>query len=131
MKRDERTLFFHLKKKWFDMIKSGEKPEEYRKLSKYYVSRFMDFSSIVGGCPDFVGMMYAAAHPEEDQCFKKFDKVVFLLGYPRLDDVDKKIEFGNPRIHIGQGREEWGADPEDYSFVITWQRRQKNTDILK
>lgn len=32
-------LTLPIKKKWFDMIKSGEKVEEYRALSPYYVSR--------------------------------------------------------------------------------------------
>lgn len=32
-------LTLPIKKKWFDMIKSGEKDEEYRALSPYYFSR--------------------------------------------------------------------------------------------
>mgnify|MGYP003304236941 CR=1 FL=1 len=118
-----KVLFLHLKKKWFDMIQSGEKLEEYREMSEYYISRFMDFSSIVSNCARFVEMAYAATHPEEDKYFKKFDKVVFFLGYPRRNDVNKRIEFDNPRIRIGHGREEWGTDPEDYYFVITWNKK--------
>ena len=33
-------LTLPIKKKWFDMIKSGEKKEEYREITKYYGSRF-------------------------------------------------------------------------------------------
>lgn len=29
-----------IKKKWFDMIVSGEKKEEYRSITPYYISRF-------------------------------------------------------------------------------------------
>lgn len=33
-------LTLPIKKKWFDMIKSGEKKEEYREIKPYYASRF-------------------------------------------------------------------------------------------
>lgn len=33
-------LTLPIKKKWFDMIFSGDKKEEYRKLSEYYATRF-------------------------------------------------------------------------------------------
>lgn len=33
-------LILTIKKKWFDMIKSGEKKEEYREINRYYDSRF-------------------------------------------------------------------------------------------
>lgn len=33
-------LTLPIKKKWFDMIKSGEKKEEYREIKPYYDSRF-------------------------------------------------------------------------------------------
>ena len=32
-------LTLPIKKKWFDMIKSGEKKEEYREITPYYNSR--------------------------------------------------------------------------------------------
>ena len=33
-------LILPIKKKWFDMIKSGEKKEEYREIKPYYGIRF-------------------------------------------------------------------------------------------
>lgn len=33
-------LTLPIKKKWFDMIKSGEKKEEYREIKPYYIARF-------------------------------------------------------------------------------------------
>ena len=33
-------LILPIKKKWFDMILSGEKTEEYRKIDGYYMVRF-------------------------------------------------------------------------------------------
>lgn len=32
-----RTLTLHLKRKWFDLIKSGEKKEEYREQTTYWI----------------------------------------------------------------------------------------------
>ena len=40
-------LTLPIKKKWFDMIKSGEKKEEYREIKPYYVSRF--YSNYIAG----------------------------------------------------------------------------------
>ena len=34
-------LTLPIKKKWFDMIFSGEKKEEYREIKPYYETRFM------------------------------------------------------------------------------------------
>lgn len=34
-------LTLPIKKKWFDMILSGEKKEEYREIKPYYERRFM------------------------------------------------------------------------------------------
>ena len=33
-------LTLPIKKKWFDMIKSGEKKEEYREIKQYWFTRF-------------------------------------------------------------------------------------------
>ena len=37
-------LILPIKKKWFDMIVSGEKKEEYREIKPYYDSRFRTLS---------------------------------------------------------------------------------------
>lgn len=34
-------LVLPIKKKWFDMIASGDKEEEYREIKPYWTSRFM------------------------------------------------------------------------------------------
>jgi len=35
------TLHLTLKKKWFDMILSGEKKEEYREIKNYWAARLL------------------------------------------------------------------------------------------
>ena len=41
-------LILPIKKKWFDMIVSGEKKEEYREIKPYYESRFKKMFGISG-----------------------------------------------------------------------------------
>ena len=36
-------IILPIKKKWFKMIKTGEKKEEYREIKPYYNSRFTPF----------------------------------------------------------------------------------------
>ena len=49
------------------------------------------------------------------------DRLVFTLGYPKSDDAERRLEFKNPKIRIGTGRPEWGAEPGKKYFVITWE----------
>lgn len=39
-------MILPIKKKWFDMILSGEKKEEYREIKDYYFSRFQRLFNI-------------------------------------------------------------------------------------
>lgn len=93
------TLTLSLKKKWFDLIKSGVKKEEFRALSEYWVKRLVD----------------------KDGNIRKFDRLVFTLGYPKADDAERHMVFENPVIEVRTSEhEEWGAEPEATYFVITW-----------
>lgn len=95
-----RILTLHLKRKWFDQIKLGEKKEEYRSQTCYWIKRFLT-------C---------------DEHFLEFDRIRFVLGYPNLTDEERILEFKNPKIRIGTGRPEWGAIPGVNYFVITWEK---------
>lgn len=44
MAKDDGILDLVLKHKWFDMIESGEKKEEYREIKPYYENRFSKYS---------------------------------------------------------------------------------------
>lgn len=104
-----KTLTLSLKKKWFDMIKSGEKKEEYRdgSMSFYWSNRLRERTKTSDG------WKYGN--------FKQFDRIVFTLGYPKADDTERRLTFKNPKIRIGTGRTEWGAEPGKNYFVITWE----------
>jgi hypothetical protein len=87
-----KILHMTLKKKWFDMIASGEKKEEYRELKGYWMKRLLI---------------------EHGDGFKTFDIVRFKNGYspnaPMMDVECKGTEVGN-------GKYEWGCTNK--SFII-------------
>ena len=89
------TLHLSLKEKWFRMIQSGEKREEYRELTDYWYKRLTN-----GGV------------------IKRFDIVHFTLGYPKRDDPDRHLTRAIADITIGTGKPEWGAEPNKEYFVI-------------
>ena len=41
-----KTLTLTLKKQWFDMIKSGQKKEEYREIKPHYIRQFIKFEPL-------------------------------------------------------------------------------------
>lgn len=99
-----RTLHLNLKKKWFDMISSGEKKEEYRELKQYYFDRLFD-----GFDP-----MDWSGDVEEFDSFQDYDTITFSNGYAKNR---KQMVIGFDSIHISVGAEEWGAN-EHYCFII-------------
>lgn len=104
-----KTLTLSLKKKWFDMIKAGEKKEEYREFNEFWIKRL----TWTNRCSK-----------EQRNPFNGtilFDRLVFTLGYTKADDTERRLTFKNPRIRIGTGRPEWGAEPGKMYFVISWE----------
>ena len=83
------TLHLTIKKKWFDMILSGEKTEEYRDIKPYYNLR------LIG---------------------REYDSVVFRNGYAR-DAPSLTIELKT--IRFGTGKPEWGAEEAKTYFVLS------------
>ena len=105
-----KTLTLSLKKQWFDMIKAGVKKEEYREMKPYWTKRMMK------NCIDFTdGNIRPCTAP------KDYDRLVFTLGYPKAGDTERRLAFKNPKIRIGTGRLEWGAESGKNYFVITWE----------
>ena len=82
------TLHLTINKKWFDMILSGKKTEEYREIKPYYILR------LIG---------------------RDYDNVVFRNGYAR-DAPSLTIEL--KAIRFGTGKPEWGAEPNKKYFVL-------------
>jgi hypothetical protein len=96
-------LILPIKKKWFDMIVSGEKKQEYRDINQYYGSRFSRY-----GVPSEI-------------------EVMFRNGYSKKSpSVICKV-----RVHGGTGIEEWGAEKDEWYFcldileIVTMERCEK------
>lgn len=98
-----KKLTLPLKRKWFDMIKSGEKKEEYREINRYWNSRLIDKKTYLL------------------KQLKQFDEVEFTLGYPKKSDKERRMKFSNPQIFVGKGKEKWGAEKDKLYFVIKWE----------
>lgn len=88
------------------MEESGEKPEEYRILSDYWVKRFLRINSGREGA-----MRYLASLPT-NQVWQEFTHVRFHRGY-----TNTTMLFKIKSMHIGKGNPEWGA-PEEEVFII-------------
>lgn len=109
-----KTLHLNLKRKWFDMILSGEKPEEYRGIMNYWITR------LCLGLWDEYGNENPLILPikEEDYIrfiFEEFDTITFSNGYSK-DRPQFVIEFKG--IEIREGNPKWGAKPGKKYFVI-------------
>lgn len=93
-------LVLPIKKKWFDMIASGEKKEEYREIKPYYGNRFRK---------------YMPRHTEfKNEYIAAEFFVIFRNGY----------NYNSPSVKcrcvvdIGKGKEEWGAEQGRTYFVL-------------
>lgn len=93
-------LTLPIKKQWYDMIKCGEKKEEYREIKPYYISRFKKYF-------------------EFDDSNNKFTNdikpILFRNGYSNTSpsfvaNCSISIKCGNPR---------WGAIDGIEYFVLT------------
>ena len=122
-----KTLTLPLKRKWFDLIKDGTKKEEYRSINSYWIKRLLKCTE---RDLDAVWCRHMAlSNPTEilnnflvrNDWLKHFDKLVFTLGYPRADNTERRLVFKNPKVRIGQGKPEWGAELGKEYFVITWE----------
>lgn len=89
-------LILPIKKKWLDMIISGEKKEEYREIKPYYTARFRNY----WGDPVY---------------WNEPHRVMFRNGYSKespavITDCTLSIKSGNPA---------WGAEPGKKYYVLS------------
>jgi len=92
------NLNLTLKKKWFDMILSGEKKEEYREIKWYWKKRLVNWSRLV---PYTV--------------YKDYETITFKNGYHK-DAPTMVVEFKG--INEGKAVPEWSDSWEDNVYVI-------------
>lgn len=112
-------LHLPIKKKWFDMIASGEKTEEYREIKPHWISRLM-LKTGTANLPmiSFVARSHSQRKLKQSHSvleFKKYDQVCLRNGYNKNSPTLYKYVKD---ISIGQGRPEWGAEPGILYFII-------------
>ena len=104
-------LVLPIKKKWFDMILSGEKKEEYREMKDYYRTRFAHL---------FVDpVLGKTMEPDPFDCWLSSDRVfigeiLFRNGY----SSNSPSFVAECRFTIGKGKPEWGAEPGKKYYVL-------------
>ena len=96
-------LTLPIKKKWFDMIKSGEKKEEYREIKPYYDSRLRRYCI-------FTSRKVMENYIDE----KHIIEVIFRNGYSKNSPSIKC----KCNVWCEYGKEEWGAIPGKLYYVL-------------
>lgn len=137
MKKENNILHLFLKTKWFDLISSGEKDEEYRIIKTSWVKQLCFFPEhlkrnsmtgfeVVNSGSYNVRFEILAHFKGEDRpvnlMLRNYRKVVFHKGY-----TSNTIEFFVENIRIGNdGKLDWGA-PAFFKpyFIIKLGRRIK------
>ena len=108
-----KTLHLPLKTKWYEMIESGTKREEYRDIKPYWVKKFAKL----------VPARYRAqwdkainkrnySHFRHKLIASTYDAVKFSYGYTK-----RTMTFEIDSITIDKGIFEWGA-PSEEVFII-------------
>lgn len=96
-----------IKRKWWDMIRTGEKKEEYRDITPYYAKRFATA----------LGMYHRQLNPKrmvETDARVPIHNIVLRAGY----SLDSPTMMVGGMLRVGQGRPEWGAVPGVKYFII-------------
>lgn len=114
------TLDLVLKVCWYEMIESGEKREEYRKIGAYWSKRLL-VSPITTKCDSGVPTQeYGDISIVPGAAFRKFAFVRFHRAY-----TSTTMTFAVDGIDIAEGNPEWGAIPGVKYFVIKLGNRIK------
>ena len=103
-------LILPIKKKWFDMILTGEKKEEYREIKPYYTKRFencFEQKLTVGGKKGTLNEWLRTNIRYELN-------VKFRNGY----SCSSPAFVAKCQLTIGRGNPEWGAEPNKEYYVL-------------
>ena len=113
-------LTLPIQRKWFDMILSGEKKEEYRDIKEYYETRFQNLFGAITIYPSSIfsdrskyELLQGEAVPEEIRK-DSVQEIIFRNGYSKNS---KEIK-ARCRLRIGKGRPEWGAEPDKQYYIL-------------
>jgi len=117
-----KTLHKTIKRKWFDMIVSGEKKHEYLEIKPYWINRLLwhEFRKDVVCLNSLEDAIYELS--ESNSIFKMpsifnttFDTVTCRNGYNTDSPL---VVWEHEGTSIGEGKPEWGAEPGVKYFIL-------------
>ena len=115
-----KVLDLVLEKRWWNLIASGDKTEEYRLVNRWSILRLINEEyHICFNTDDIVTdfmAWYNFTKLDRNKIFRGYDVVCFHLVYP-----DIRMSFKIESITVKHGEFcslIWGADPDKYYFVI-------------
>lgn len=91
--KTEKVLTLTVSKKWFDMIVTGEKTEEYREIKPYWIKRLTTNCEVAYdvAAETYCGMVL----------YRPYTHVLFINGYrkdsPRIEKKIESITIGKPK----------------------------------
>ena len=100
-------LVLPIKKKWFDMIKSGEKKEEYREIKDYYDTR-------IGHALGVFPLRQCVPEWRDKLMKERTIDVLFKNGY----GYDVPTIYAKCKVRIDYGKKEWGAVEGTQYYVL-------------
>jgi len=130
MEEYRKVLVLPLKEKWYRMIESGIKTEEYRELTPYWCNRILyhcplgidEYWNIVLGNCDYFNKEhpYVTLHHLliGEYGTRGYTHVEFTLGYPKKGDTSRRMLKEIDLIKVGKGNPEWGAPEDKEVFII-------------
>jgi hypothetical protein len=130
MDNNPRILDLSLCYKWYDMIASGEKTEEYREIKKFYCERLGDYcqyknfddscsfgrTTLIAQCSLYKQMCY---------CQSVYSKMYNYVRFHRGQGSKETMLFEYKGLTIGFGNPEWGAPKDKRVFIIRLGKRVK------
>ena len=115
-------LTLPIKGKWFDMILSREKREEYREIKPYWIRRFENaFRAVMIDAAEGKRVIPWAVVSGDGQPVKEIP-VRLRCGY----SGQARSAVARCRLRVGRGRPEWGAEPgKDYLILDILEVREE------
>lgn len=114
----KKILYLPLKAKWYDMQELGEKTEEYREITPYWVKRLVcdeDYEHVSDEDVEFICSRPNGIENLFDAGWKPKPYTHVCLGYGYTKRTfTHKIDS----ITIGRGKPEWGAPTDRDVFII-------------
>jgi len=123
MANNEKILDLPLKGKWYEMIESGVKKEEYREIKPFWLKRLFrvididhtHYEKVDTECAEFyannIDLLKADFNLGGFQV-KDFTHVRFRYGYTK-----QTMAYEIKKISIGVGKPKWGAPKENVIII--------------